>query len=140
MKHLKIGVIGFRGEPVDLQEAKETLNLAFNTIERESPGVKFIVLFDGLNLGVSTIAAPLAEARGWHTHSIFRIFNRSEWDKYGPVDAGGTVIAKFDRYGDVILELVDVLVRIGGGQKRREWAQKFKGNGGRTYEYDLSSS
>lgn len=90
VEQLKIGVIGFRGEPVDLQEAKETLALAFNTIERDFPNAKFAVLFDGLNLGVSTIAAPLAGARRWHTHSIFRIFDRVDWDKYGPVDAGGT--------------------------------------------------
>lgn len=140
MKRLRIGVIGFRGESVNLLEAKEKLCTAFNTIEQDFPDVTgFEVYFDLLNLGVSPVALEVAEAMRWRTWGILRAFNRADRENYGYLASGG-VIGRDLHEGDVILKEVDVLVRIGGSKKRQQWAEEFKRNGGHTYEYDLTSS
>ena len=135
---LRIGVVGYTDTKFDIEEARTTINAAYDALQCDYPGLGKVVVSGLTDLGISALAYREAVTRGWKTvgvacskafeHELFpvdqRIISGKEWGDESPVFLGS----------------IDVLVRIGGGGQSRSETQAMKALGKPVLEYELHAA
>jgi len=135
MNKLNIGIIGYSAQKFNESKAKKMIKKAFDILEKDNPHEDKIVISGYTDLGIPHIAYHEARKRGWSTIGV-ACARAKEYPCF-PVDKEIIVGNEWGDESQVFLGMIDVLVRIGGGNqsiKETEMAKKMKK---RVLEYEL---
>lgn len=129
---LRVGVVGYSSQDFDHKEALVLIQRAFDAL---SPIADIEVVSGLTDLGIPALAYEEAVRRGWKTMGI-ACAKASSYPCF-PVDE---VIIYGDTWGDespVLLDIVDILIRIGGGIQSHLEACSAKTQGKQVIEFEL---
>ena len=135
-KKLRVGVIGYSSQGFDVNEARRIIRNIFNTFEKKEG--KNVNIVSGLtNLGIPKIAYEESVKRGWTTTGIAckkaKEFNLFDVDN---------VMIKGKEWGDeskLLLDNIDILIKVGGGKQSEKELEKAKDMGIKTFSFKLNS-
>ena len=133
-----VGVVGFSGRKFDEQKAESIIKTAFDSISENDKSVSYdsIVIVSGLTaLGIPLLAYEEATRRGWETVGV-ACKKAEEYDLY-PVDEKKIIGNDWGEESQSFLNMLDHIIRIGGGKQSFEEVATAKGMGIRVLEYDL---
>lgn len=133
---LRIGVVGYSGQKFNANGATKILAKALDDIASETN--EEISLVSGLtDVGIPAIAYRLAAQRGWSTVGVacskameFAVF---------PVDSSLIVGTEWGDESETFLNMIDVLVRVGGGNQSKAETAAAKKRGIPVIEFDLEA-
>lgn len=119
---LYVGVVGYSSQKFDEIEAREILEEAFDDIEEEyidNGDFEDIVIVSGLTaMGIPKIAYEIAVERDYGTMGVapeeaddYELFNVDEIVYEGK---------KFGDESEVFIDIIDVFVKVGGGQQSQQ--------------------
>lgn len=136
---LKVGVVGYSVKEFDEREAEDALETFFTEIEGkyiDSGDYDSIAVVAGAAAkGVSLIAYELAELRGWRTVGVAA----AEIHEHEQFDVDELIISG-DYFGDdspEFIRLIDVFVRVGGGDQSMKEQEMAEDEDIPVFEYDL---
>ena len=140
---LYVGISGYSAQKFDVIEARELIEEALDDIENEyieSGDYEEIVVVSGLtNMGIHKIAYEVADNRGYNTIGIAPEEVNEEAMELYPVDE---IIIEGKTFGDEseeYIDIIDVLVTIGGGAQTMTEIEMAEGDDLSVIEYDLDS-
>ena len=136
MKEIKIGVVGYSINKCDLDLAKDYIKKSFDIVEKEYENFKKVVISGLTNIEIPHLAYKEAVKRGWLTYGIacekakkFKWFNVDDYKIIG------------ENWGDEskeFIDMLDVLIRIGGGKQSLKEVEMAKLKNILIIEYELS--
>jgi hypothetical protein len=134
--HFRVGVVGYcPPTKFDEVEARRLIIESFDEII-EHAGVAPIAIVSGLtNVGVLAIAYEEAVKRGWTTVGV--ACKRAMEHELFPVDEQLVVGDNWGDESSSFVEILDAMIRIGGGKQSLRETEEVKAQGLPTFEYDL---
>lgn len=137
MLEVKVGVVGYcPPTQFDVVEAQRHIVTAFDELEQYYPNRSITIVSGLTNVGVLAIAYAEAVKRGWRTVGITS--KRALEHPLFPVDEQHIVGENWGDESDTFLELIEAIVRIGGGPQSHNEAAACKIAGKPTFEYELA--
>ncbi|MES0490304.1 MAG: hypothetical protein ABUK01_09950 [Leptospirales bacterium] len=135
MDEIKIGVAGYSAQKFDTSEAIKILKEAYNIIAGQFAGKSIVVISGLTDIGIPALAYREAVLRGWRTVGLACALAKD----YAcfPVDEEIIMGKEWGDESPHFLEIIDVLVRVGGGKQSLKEAAQFKKNGHQVLEYNL---
>lgn len=134
-----VGVVGYSQQKFDENEASLILEDAFDSIEEEyiSNGeFEHIVVVSGLtNMGIPSVAYQVAEDNGYETIGVAPDAAR-ELELYD-VDEIYWVGEQFGDESQVFIDMIDVIIRVGGGEQSLKEVEMAEEEDISVIEYDL---
>lgn len=131
---LRVGVVGYSNQPFDRQDALLLIRDAFDSFGR----IADIEIVSGLTrLGIPALAYEEATRRGWKTIGVacLRAF------EYPLFPVNEAIIAG-NNWGDesaTFIDMIDVLIRVGGGRQSRHEACLARVQGKDVIEFEIPS-
>lgn len=131
---MRVGVIGYSGQPFDYTLGRELIQDVFDLLSTFGT----IEIVSGLTrLGIPAIAYEEAVKRGWKTVGV-ACPKAFEYDCF-PVDETVIIGANWGDESQTFLNMVDLVVRVGGGKQSYEEAQLAKLQGKEVLEFELAA-
>lgn len=129
---MRVGVIGYSGQRFDLNAGRAFVRKAFDLLPRHET----IEVVSGLTyLGIPAIAYEEAVRRGWKTAGV-ACSKAIEFECF-PVDRSIIVGREWGDESQTFLNIVDVVIRVGGGKQAHEEARQAKLLGKPVFEFEL---
>lgn len=136
---LYVGVVGYSNQDFDETEATIILEEAFDDIETEyvdNGDFESIVVVSGLtNIGIPSIAYQVADERGYETVGVAPD-EASEYELYD-VDEIYWVGETFGDESQAFIDMIDVIIRVGGGEQSKREVEMAEEDDLSVIEYDL---
>jgi len=136
---LYVGVVGYSQQEFDETEATIILEEAFDDIETEyvdNGDFDEIVVVSGLtNIGIPSIAYQVADDRGYETVGIAPD-EATEYELYD-VDEIYWVGEKFGDESQAFIDMIDIIIRVGGGEQAHKEVEMADDEDISVIEYDL---
>ncbi len=130
-----IGVVGYSGKPFDREKALKLLSdvLSFaHALFDDEPPTLVISIND---LGVPAIAFAIAKRYGWKVVGMG--CEAAKEYKLLPVDRSVYVGIEWHEGSEVFIDLLDVLIRVGGGVQSHDEVRMAKERGIPVLEFEL---
>lgn len=119
---VRIGVVGYSAGKFDERKARMLLDMALSYISDQQGPVEIV---SGLtNIGIPKLAYQWAAVHNYKTVGV-ACSKAEEYECY-PVDRKIIVGDNWGDESETFLEMIDCLVRVGGGKQSMEEAEKFK--------------
>ena len=136
---LYIGVIGYSEQTFDEEKAREIIEEAYEDIEQEyhNDFDEFVVVSGLTNQGIPKIAYEVADEMGYRTVGVApeESHGMSIYDVDEIVYSG----SKWGDESETFINMIDVLVKVGGGEQSEKELQMAKEEDISILEYDLDS-
>jgi hypothetical protein len=133
---LFVGVVGYcPPSQFDKALAQRLIVEAYNAIEAEHPGRPITIASGWSDVGVLALAYREASRRGWGTIGIAsaKIVDFARYE----VDQGFIIGTNWGDESQRFLEMIDLLLKFGGGPQSAREAKEFADQGKPVREYDL---
>jgi len=137
MGELKIGVVGYSGQPFDHDQGRQLLDKAYDQLEARYPDRAKAVVSGLTDVGIPALAYRAAVERGWRTVGI-ACAKAFKYERF-PVDEEHIVGQAWGDESPTFLNSIDVLVRVGGGKQALQETADMKASGRPVMEYELAS-
>ncbi|HEX9923906.1 MAG TPA: hypothetical protein VGD99_14710 [Anaerolineae bacterium] len=138
MGELRIGVVGYSGQPFDHDRARQLLDEAYDQLESRYPDRAKVVVSVLTDVGIPALTYRAAVERGWRTAGI-ACAKAFEYERF-PVDEEHIVGQKWGDESPTFLDSIDILVRVGGGKQALRETADMKASGRPVIEYDLANT
>ena len=137
MGELRIGVVGYSGQPFDHDKGRQLLDEAYDQLEARYPDQAKAVVSGLTDVGIPALAYRAAVERGWRTVGI-ACAKASKYECF-PVDEKHIIGQNWGDESSTFLASIDILVRVGGGKQALQETADMKAEGRPVLEYDLVS-
>ncbi|WP_126992224.1 hypothetical protein [Thermosipho globiformans] len=131
---VKIGVVGYSAKKFDINKAKKIINEVFDLMESKF-GNQIIIVSGLTALGIPLLAYQEAIKRGWKTIGI--ACKKAEKFEQFPVDKKIIIGEEWGDESETFISMIDVLIRIGGGEQSFKETEMAKNKKIPVFEYDL---
>ena len=129
---LYVGVVGFSGRKFDTEKAKQYIKEAFDNLDQS----KEIYIVSGLTaLGIPLLAYQEAVKRNWKTVGVACKLAK-DYEVFS-VDIEKIVGENWGDESQTFLDMLDCIIRVGGGKQSFDEIKKAKEMGIETIEYEL---
>ncbi|MFY9222919.1 MAG: hypothetical protein WAQ98_09630 [Blastocatellia bacterium] len=135
LNELRVGVVGYSSKQFDLQLASQLIKNAFDKVDKEYANHKKIIISGLTDLGIPSLAYKEACKRRWKTIGI--ACSKATEHKCFPVDKKIIVGTQWGEESATFLDLIDILIRVGGGEQAKKETDLMKKKGKLVIEYDL---
>ena len=121
---LSVGLVGYSQQAFDEKEAKKVIKAAFDYIEKKYKDPHKCLVSGLTDLGIPRLGYEEAKKRGWLTSGV--ACRKAHQYKVFPVDEEVIVGSNWGDESETFIELIDVLVKIGGGKQAESEARMAK--------------
>ena len=139
-KTLYVGVVGYSAQEFDKEDAKDMLDEAFETVEQELLDDQYdtiAIVSGGTDIGIPKLAYELADDLDYETISVIP----EEANEY-PLYEVDQILYEGEKFGDesnAFIDMIDILIKVGGGKQSQKEYDMAEEKGITTIEYELDS-
>ncbi len=136
MKQIYVGVTGYSNPQFDIAKATQLIQEAYDEIEK-TYGTNINIVSGLTNEGIPAIAYQEAIKREWQTTGVACKLE-SKYEEF-PVTKKIIIGESWGDESATFLEMIDVLIRIGGGSQALQETKNCKEMNKPVLEYDLKA-
>jgi hypothetical protein len=129
---MRVGVVGYSDQKFDQNSGRELIRKAFDLLDLKEK----IEMVSGLtNVGIPAIAYEEATRRGWKTVGV-ACSQALDYDCF-PVQEAVIVGQSWGDESEAFLDMIDLVIRVGGGRQSRKEAHLARLQGKQVIEFEL---
>lgn len=133
----KVGVVGYFSQKFDKKKAAKLISKAFDEVEKDNKDRQFECVSGLSNAGIIAIAYKEAVSRGWKTVGV--ACEKAHGDLF-PVDKKILVGKDWGDESKTFVNMLDCLVRIGGGEQSLAETKMAKDKNIKVIEFELQGN
>ena len=134
-QQIRVGIVGYSGRSFNIKRGTSLLRTAYDEVQKTYAGKEIIIVSGLTDLGIPSLAYREAVRRGLTTVGV--ACSRASRHKCFEVDERVIVGDQWGDESETFINMIDVLVRVGGGNQSFAETQAAKDKGIHVLEYEL---